>query len=244
MIVTVSRVETIPYSNEELRLMKASERHEVIRQHRQKVIGEEIIEKIKSAALDELRCRIRELCIDYHPTPIILTGTEELKDDFLISRRYKQNERKAIFETIVFKYKSIKKLEDTWERLNSDPLTRKLFFRRVGMKSNGDYHALAERQKQMLEGKLKLSLRDVLGSYLKIQLSKATHPSIGFSSKRVQLDDPKVILDDNTTILFRLIGRDLTEMHNHRNYYCKLNNIREPYYYFSNLSMRGTGMWT
>lgn len=236
MGIVAKRIITIPYSLHEL------DRKRINASHKEKIISEETISEFAPHDQNELERAVRDLCDEYATSPIILIGTESIRDSFVVGRRYRRNARNALYEMIVYRINDLKAYEEEAERLIRDPETHERFLKYAGFKSEEEYRKYLLRNEGSKDGFPQFTLAQVLALNVKSKLRRNVLHSLGLGRAR-DADNPKMVLNDNTTIVFRVIGRNLEKVGNHRRYYCELHKIGEPTYYFTNLISTDDGMW-
>lgn len=98
---------TEPYMEQELAAMTEREREDIkrgLKSSYKKMLGEKMVAHVATEDREEVRKKAVELCLKYHPRPIIIRLNTTLNRTFLLNRKYSYHDPNAICETIVFTY--------------------------------------------------------------------------------------------------------------------------------------------
>nr|AFK24841.1 hypothetical protein Josef01_02j05_52 [uncultured archaeon] len=242
----VISLQTRPYTEAEMNELSHEEYGRVKHGRLEKVIGEEVLANIVTEDKEEIRRRVIEIADKTNPRPIIVI-TDAFPDSYLVGRQCHHKSRDAIFEQILFEYNP-----DHWSRTQQQtPIPRKKTQAEKEATQKAYPDNMAEVQDEMLAA-MNQKVAENFGMYSHDQFLKYMQDSMrkaalsGIDEKEAiknmqkemmdmyyqhggkgayaQLENPKETLK-NTTIQFRVIGRNDYFLSDYARYYSRFHNF-------------------
>ena len=239
----VIAIRTTPYSDQEMNDLSPEEYSRVRGLDEEKVTGEEEIADIHAETEDDLRKSILDICKSLDGMPLIVL-TDAFPDSFLVGRQYYDGDQNAIFESIQFHYNvdhpaSIAKAKWEAQRKERPKLTpqqlaeleqtrgerielaKEKIAEGMGLKTFDEYITM---MKDSLAKAYQITSDQKEASRIAAEKHMRRWYEHGGQGTYVELWNPKKELE-KTTILFRVIGKNIDANGNHLRYYSRLHNI-------------------
>jgi|GEM_PF-2864300 len=220
MELRVLRFRTIPVDKSEFGELKDSDQSFMTLVDRDKVIGEDLIEIVENQDMKDLREHLGTLCEKYHPTPIIILNTNELKNSYLIGDHYSKKDKEAIKEVVLYysdkpsppaidptsKEGNANVSDSRNERIRTALEKRKQLMIRLGVGSQEELNIFF--QNLIIEALQKGHTSP--SAYVKEEIEKRV-PDIRDYFDRIPVlyrDIGRFLANSNSTIICRILGRD------------------------------------
>lgn len=213
----VSRVNTIKYSEEELKSLPIDVRKAIEYFGEEKVVAEEHVATMDFINVKEMRKKIIALCDLSHPIPIVIRA-EGITDTFLIGKRYFYNDPDALFEIFIYDLN-----EHARNKLNQQ----------VALNVLQDADIQKAKQKSLKE-QLRLAKKIINEASIRTEKeSKQMHTNNSINN----------LLKGNIREVARIIGKDMNQVSKHQTYFAKLHPTLNPRYNKSNLLYHAATSW-
>lgn len=258
--VRISRFRTRRYNTKELALMEMNGCERVSASLYEKVLNEEFIKDITATDIKHLRREISMMVDECAPNPIIVKtlGNNEdpiVKHSFLTGRGYRVTDAHAVLETILYRPKNPELYRQRMEKENKGvapkrpteaetaairekaiPFLMKGSLKGIGFTSEEDLMAFS---RDLFARRLEFADEDQFLNFLRMEFDKQIRkvrgremvPSSSSASDLVNLSS---ILNDEMTILCRIIGKESVLVSMYQQYYFNWYDITDPVFSVSN----------
>lgn len=231
MKARISQLLTAGFTNSELSIMAAERRSMILRRGYEKVIGEQIIKEVVSENLASLRDEIIRCYETIHPVPIVIKIIEGNDTRFLLDVLYDSDNLLSYYELIIAENKGpdVRMLETANDEL-AKPLheeSKRRFLKSTGFTSLEEYEEFIRK----IEKRIKKDYGENISLEKRMDfINKAIYErKVARFGTAIQniifLEDPNSLLDENTRIMCRIIGRDANMVNNASKYYLELHKI-------------------
>jgi hypothetical protein len=243
----VIKISTTPYTDEEVNQLPPDDYSRVRNLREEKIVGEEVIAELIAESQDELRRSILNIAEQAQPVPIIVL-TDAFPDSFLVGKQYYERDPNAIFESIQFRLNDdhpsrVQVNQQVREKRRPQPRTEP---ERDQTEINplGSTDEMVEMMNKKIAESMGMDSFQEFIQHMKVSVAKAYESTdnekeailkaseelqkrwyeYGGKGSYVELWNPKKHLE-KTTILFRVIGKNVDTNVQHLRYYSRFHGI-------------------
>lgn len=221
--LVVRKLNTSPFSQDELDRMPDKIRRRIILDRREKVVGEETLVKVSGGDLNGLSRKLIELCERYHPAPIVVVDTDQFRESFLVGMWYRKKDSTSINEHVIYRPGDRAKVLEKQRQLLVS----------AGINPREDLYTLVtekiqEAYKLRHASPWEYVKEEVVKKYPNARRYVEEYIPPVRTDIRIALADPK------STIVCRIIGKDWLNVMNASFYYLEYHKIDDQVDHISN----------